>query len=130
MEFKISWNQVKGLAEAYRKHPEKCMRTLQLTGEVIAEDLEDKAKKNIKWTNRTYQARDSIKGSCETTATNVTVKLEGEAYEDETKTKEYFQYLELYHRKKYAILEPTIKDNRQEAINRYANALKSVDLDT
>ena len=127
MKFKISWNQVKGLADAYRKHPEKCMRTLQVTGEVIAEDLEAKAKKNIKWTNRTYQARDSIRGSCETTATNVTVKLEGEAYDD--KDREYFQYLEFAKKKKYAILEPTIKDNRQEAINRYANALKSVDLD-
>ena len=127
MKFKISWNQVKGLADAYRKHPEKCMRTLQVTGEVIAEDLEAKAKKNIKWTNRTYQARDSIRGSCETTATNVTVKLEGEAYDD--KDREYFQYQEFAKKKKYAILEPTIKDNRQEAINRYANALKSVDLD-
>ena len=85
MKFKISWNQVKGLADAYRKHPEKCMRTLQITGETIAEDLEAKAKKNIKWTNRTYQARDSIAGSCEATATNVTIKLEGEAYEDEDK---------------------------------------------
>ena len=127
MKFKISWNQVKGLADAYRKHPEKCMRTLQITGETIAEDLEGKAKKNIKWTNRTYQARDSIAGSCETTATNVTIKLEGEAHDD--KDREYFQYLEFAKRKKYAILEPTIKDNRQEAINRYANALKSVDLD-
>lgn len=127
MKFKIGWNQVKGLADAYRKHPEKCMRTLQVAGETIALDLEGKAKKNIKWTNRTYQARDSIAGSCETTATNVTIKLEGEAHDE--KDREYFQYLEFAKRKKYAILEPTIKDNKQEAINRYANALKSVDLD-
>lgn len=127
MKFKISFNQVKGLADAYRKHPEKCMRTLQVTGETIALDLEGKAKKNAKWNDITGQARRSITGSCEATATNVTIKLEGEAYDD--KNKEYFQYLEFAKKKKYAILEPTVKDNRQEAINRYANALKSVDLD-
>ena len=156
MKARASYNQVKGLADAYRKHPERCLRALYTSSSVSALDLEAKARKNAKWTDRTGQARRSITGVSELNGTTVSIRLEGYATSNGKKTisrvsssssksgrlslkagggsyrlagKEYFQYLEFAKKKKYAILEPTIKENRQEVINRYANALKSVDLD-
>ena len=155
MKARITFNQVKGLADAYRNHPEKCIRALYATSSIIASDLEAKARKNAKWTDRTGQARKSITGSSEANGTTISIKLEGYATSRSKKIrrvsissnkrsrislkagsssyrvagKEYFQYLEFAKQKKYSILEPTIKENRQEAINRYANAMKSVNLE-
>lgn len=126
MKVKVSCNQVKGLADAYRKHPDRCLRALYASSSVSALDLEAKARKNAKWTDRTGQARRSITGVSELDGTTVSIRLEGYATQ---KNKEYFQYLEFAKQKKYAILEPTLKENKDEVINRYANALKSVDLD-
>ena len=125
MKARITFNQVKGLADAYRNHPEKCIRALYATSSIIASDLEAKARKNAKWTDRTGQARRSITGSSEANGTTISIKLEGYATND---NKEYFQYLEFAKQKKYAILEPTIEENKDEVINRYAKTFKSINL--
>lgn len=126
MKVKINYKQVKGLTDALNKHPERCLDALYVTSSVIASDLEAKARKNAKWTDRTGQARRNIEGSSEKTDNKVTIKLEGYA---EQNNKEYFQYLEYAKQKKYAILEPTLKENKDEVINRYAKSLKAVGLD-
>lgn len=126
MKVKINYKQVKGLTDALNKHPKKCLDALYVTSSVIASDLEAKARKNAKWTDRTGQARRNIEGSSEKTDNKVTIKLEGYA---EQNNKEYFQYLEYAKQKKYAILEPTLKENKDEIINRYAKSLKAVGLD-
>ena len=126
MKIKIKSNELPKLADAFEKHPNNVLEKLSNVADVSAKDLEAKARKNAKWTDRTGQARRSINGSSSLNGTNIQIKLEGYAVQDKT---EYFQYLEKAHRKKYAILEPTIKDSKDDVVNRYAKALSQIDLD-
>ena len=125
MNIKIRLDNVEGFKTALKNHPQKCIKALYSTATVSASDLEAKARKNAKWTDRTGQARRSITGSSEANGTTISIKLEGYATND---NKEYFQYLEFAKQKKYAILEPTIEENKDEVINRYAKTFKSINL--
>lgn len=125
MKVTVNSKEITNLIERAQAYDDKCFNALTAYGKISAKSLENKAKKNAKWIDRTGQARKSIKGDSERTGENITITLEGYATQDD---KEYFQYLELYHQKKNAILKPTIDDNYDEVLKGYIKTLSKVEL--
>lgn len=125
MKFNLKYQEVSNLAERAEKYEDKCFNALEAYARISSKDLESKARKNAKWTDRTGQARKSITGTGERTDDNISITLEGYATQE---GKEYFQYLELYHKKKNAILYPTIEKEADNVLNGYARVLSKVEL--
>lgn len=125
MKVTVNSKEVTNFIERVQAYDDKCYNALTAYGKISAKNLENKAKKNAKWIDRTGQARKSIKGDAERTGENITITLEGYATQD---NKEYFQYLELYHQKKNAILKPTIDDNYDEVLKGCIKTLSKVEL--
>lgn len=125
MKFNLKFEEVTNLTERTEKYEDKCFNALEAYARISSKDLEGKARKNAKWTDRTGQARKSITGTGERTDDNVSIILEGYATQE---GKEYFQYLELCHKKKNAILFPTIEENKEDVLNGYAKVISKVEL--
>lgn len=125
MRLKVNHSEIDNLEERIRQYEEKCFNALEAYGKVSSKDLEGKARKNAKWTDRTTQARRSITGTGERDNDNIIITLEGYATDD---GKEYFQYLELYHKKKNAILYPTIEKESDETLKGYASVISKIKL--
>ncbi len=90
--------------------------SLKVLGEVAAKRMEEYAKDNANWTDRTGHARKSITGYCDQKGNITAVGLSGGM--------EYSPYLELAMGKKYAVLYPTILEYEQEIIKAFADFLK------
>lgn len=81
---------------------------LIIYGETAAKDFESYAKKNRPWTDRTGNARRSLRGYVETFLHGIRICIAHGVY--------YGIHLELAHGKKYAILEPTVRLNSNDVI--------------
>ena len=126
MKVSVNYESVKDYKTRVNLYPQKCFTALRNYSELSSKSLESKARKQAKWTDRTGQARKSITGSSEQIDSLFTISLEGYAVDD--KNREYFQYLELYHNKKYAILYPTLEKNKDNVIKGYSRVLSKVKL--
>lgn len=80
-------------------------------GDTAAKKMEAEAKQNAPWTDRTGNARNSIQGGFGWKGKHAVIALSGNV--------DYFEWLELYHEKKWAILVPTIQKNAPEVIKAY-----------
>ena len=92
------------------------MTTIKICGQASALSLQNEAKRNARWTDRTGQARRSIKGSYIDNGEIGTIRLEGYAAKPKVSSRskwgrDYFQHLEFHHGKKRAILKPTAEKN-------------------
>lgn len=125
MKVNVNYDEVNDLVNKIAEYDNKCYTALVASSKISAKDLENKAKKNAKWTDRTGQARKSISGEGDREGDNIVITLEGYATQDD---KEYFQYLELYHKKKNAILYPTIKDNTDDVLRSFSQVLSKIKL--
>ena len=126
MKIKVKSNELNELISSLDRYSEKCDKAFNIYGKIKALDLENKAKKTAKWTDRTGQARKSIKGEFKSSVDKYTLELSGHA-KNEYK-KEYFQYLENGKMKKYSILEPTIKENVDEIVDGFVDVLSKIEL--
>lgn len=100
----------------FNKAASKIEAAINLYGETEAARLEAEAKKNAKWVDRTSNARNSIQGNFSWKGKDAVITLSGNV--------NYFVYLELAMEKKYAILEPTIKNNAAKIRAGYQRLVK------
>lgn len=126
MKIKVNSKELNELINSLDQYDDKCNRAFSVYGKIKALDLENKAKKTAKWTDRTGQARKSIKGEFKEAKNKYALELSGCA-KNEYK-KEYFQYLENGKMKKYSILEPTIKENADEVVKGFVDVLSKIEL--
>lgn len=126
MKVKVNYSEIKDLVNRVNIYDEKCLNALEAYAKISAKDLETKAKKNAKWIDRTGQARKSIKGTGERLNANLTITLEG--YAQKPDGEDYFQYLEYAHKKKNAILHPTIEENETDVLKGYEKTLLKIEL--
>lgn len=118
-DIKIDWNasEVLGaLNDLDRKLTSKEYGGLQMLMQTAASKMESWAKENAPWTDRTGAARQ---------------RLHGEAYWEDSKIVvaaimhqvDYGVYLELAHQRKYAILERTLEEHKDEIQDAVATLL-------
>lgn len=91
---------------------------IELFGETSGKRLEAEAKAKAPWTDRTGNARNSIQGGFQWNGDNGLIYISGNT--------DYFQYLELYHQKKWAILWPTITSNQDAILRAFEGMLNRV----
>lgn len=126
MKIKVKNDELTALVESLSTYDKRCNIAFGLYASTKAKDLEGTAKKNAKWTDRTGNARKSIKGRYKNEGSKFNLILEG--YAEGTNGKDYFKYLENYHMKKNAILHPTIEENADEVIDEFADILTKIEL--
>lgn len=131
---------------------EKYRRGIELYGKTAALKLEAKAKKDAPWTNRTANARQTIKGVCGWGGVEASISLIGTgkmtAYGEKSKVNkvenaslggnssifdvavagnmQYSPHLEFCNDKKYAVLWPTVNAMQSEILKGWANVLNGV----
>jgi hypothetical protein len=89
----------------------KVRAAIGLFADTAAKKMEGEAKNNASWTDRTSNARNSIRGEFGWKGNKAVIILSGNM--------EYSPYLELANEKKYAILVPTIQRNAPEVLKAY-----------
>ncbi len=131
---------------------EKYRRGIELYGKTAALKLEAKAKKDAPWTDRTANARQTIKGVCGWGGIEASISLIGTgkmtAYGEKSKVSkvenaslggnssifavavtgnmQYSPYLEFCNDKRYAVLWPTVNAMQSEILKGWANVLNGV----
>lgn len=106
-------------ADLFRNLAEQQIRSraaLGLFGDTSAKKLENEAKNNHPWTDRTYQARNRLKGDSEWLGNILRISL-GHGVD-------YGVYLELCNEGKYAVIMPTINKMSPKIIRGLDNLLK------
>ncbi len=94
--------RVDGIIQNILNQNEKSLKALEAYGEVVGKELEAYAKSNRPWTDRTGEARKSLKGDSE--------KVSDEKVRCTiSHGVDYGVFLEMCNERKYAILEPTIE---------------------
>lgn len=127
----VNFNDVKRLNRGMKSYEKKAMTAIHAYGRSSAITLQNEAKRNAKWTNRTGQARASIKGTYTASGSVGTIRLEGYAKKPSgTKTgkwgADYFQHLEYHHGKKWAVLRPTAEKNLPRVSKVISNRLSKI----
>lgn len=88
---------------------------IALYGDTAAKKLENKAKQDRKWTDRTSHAKNSLQGSFGWQGKSGTIALSGGM--------EYSVYLELAMGKKYAVIVPTVQAMSKEILSGYKKVI-------
>jgi hypothetical protein len=116
MGFDIDISQVmKNLSSLGPKDLKKKAAT-KLYADTAAGKLEVQAKKEAPWTDQTSNARKSIRGRAYWTANNqIEIVLSGGM--------PYSPHLELAREKKYAILVPTVENNKEKILKTLSERL-------
>ena len=78
----------------------------------VANELEQEAKENATWTDRTALSRQTIEGTVTQPGNKTEIVLRGNTPQ--------FKYLELAHEKRFAILWPTVRKNMSRVVNAWA----------
>lgn len=99
-----------------REAANKQLAALGLYAETAAMKMEDYAKPNAPWTDRTSNARQSISGGHFWRGNNLVVRLSGGM--------EYSVYLELAMEKRWAILRPTVERFAPDILSGYQRLVK------
>lgn len=115
MGFTVNTKQVEmGLAG----YAIKVSAALKIYGETVSKKLETQAKQNRPWTDRTNRARLGLTGSSEVNKDGLRIVL--------AHTVDYGVWLELAHEKRFAIVEPTVKQEAagvKSGLNRLLNRI-------
>lgn len=99
-----------------QKAVNKQKAALAMYADTAAKKMEGEAKLYAPWTDRTGNARNSIKGESGWDDDKLKIVLSGNM--------DYSVYLELAYGKKYAILKPTIDRNAPEVLSGYQRLVK------
>ena len=98
--------------------PNRFNAALEMYGQTAASYLQAEAKANRPWTDRTNRARLGLTGSEELKPDELVIVL--------AHTVDYGLWLELAHEKNYAIVEPTVQENRQKIVDGLEGMLNSI----
>lgn len=120
----VNFDDVKRLNRGMKSYEKKAMTAIHAYGRSSATTLQNDAKRRARWTNRTGQARRSIAGRYMSYGTLGVIRLEG--YAKNEYGREYFQYLEYAHKKKYSVLRPTVEKNLPRISKVMANRLSKI----
>lgn len=94
----------------------KTKASLGLYADTVSKKMENHAKTNYNWTDRTYQASRKLKGSWQWQGNVIRVELSHGV--------DYGVWLEFCNEKRYAIIKPTIDFISPSAIKGLENLLK------
>ncbi|MBS4536810.1 hypothetical protein GOQ29_14410 [Clostridium sp. D2Q-14] len=108
IKIKNNFNPMKALV--------KTRAAIGLYADTEAKRMEGATKRNAPWTDRTSNARNSIRGDFGWQGSKAKIILSGGT--------EYFPYLELAMEKKYAILAPTLQNNVSKVLKGYQKLVK------
>lgn len=108
------------LVEGFAAFATRLDAALEMYGNTVARDWETKAKHNRPWTDRTNRAREGLTGSSELTSTELRMVL--------AHTVDYGIWLELAHEKNWAIVEPTVRLNQENALQGLSHLIDNVHL--
>ena len=100
----------------FKEVEKKVKAAIGLYADTAAKRMEGEAKINAPWTDRTGNARNSIRGDFDWQGSKAVITLSGNM--------DYSVWLELAHGKKYAILKPTIDKNTPEILRGYQRLVK------
>ena len=100
----------------FKEAEKKVKAAIGLYADTAAKKMEGEAKINAPWTDRTGNARNSIRGDFGWQGSKAVITLSGNM--------DYSVWLELAHGKKYAILKPTIDKNTPEILRGYRRLVK------
>lgn len=107
---------VEGVARNLAAFGSRINENLLTEMEILALDMENEAKRNRPWTDRTGNARRSIRGSAGKIGNNLRAVLAIGVY--------YGVYLELSNGGRYRIIRPTINSFRPRFINSLRRAFR------
>ena len=125
---RIDLSELKQLDKGMKSYEKKAMTAIYAYGKSSATTIANKAKREARWTDRTGDARRSIKGSYLSYGTLGIIRLEG--YAKNKYNREYFQYLEYAHKKKWSILRPTAEKELPRISKVIANRLSKIKIMT
>lgn len=94
----------------------KTRAAIGLYAHTEAKRMEEEAKRNAPWTDRTSNARNSLKGDFEWKGNKAKIILSGNM--------DYSVWLELANEKKYSIIVPTINRNAHKVLKGYQKLVK------
>ena len=94
---------------------EKTLACLRRVGSAAAEDIENYAKLNRPWVDRTGNARRTMKGVCRISGNILTVGVVGRM--------PYSVYLELGYGGKYSVLAPSVRHFAPEVLQSFARGM-------
>ena len=100
----------------FKEAEKKVKAAIGLYADTAAKKMEGEAKIDAPWTDRTGNARNSIRGDFGWQGSKAVITLSGNM--------DYSVWLELAHGKKYAILKPTIDKNTPEILRGYRRLVK------
>lgn len=107
---------ISDLLKKVGEHKVKVQEGLLVYGKTAGKKMEAEAKRNAPWTDRTTNARNSIKGDAEYKGAKVVISLSGNM--------DYSVYLEKANEGKFAILKPTVDKNSIEILKGLDKILK------
>lgn len=96
----------------------KTRASLQIIADTAVKAMESYAKTNARWTDRTGNARQRLKGQTRWDQTALIAAISHNV--------DYGIWLELCHEKKYAILEEALNSQAQNLINSYKQFLSKL----
>lgn len=102
------------------KFQTKFMAGLEMYCDTAAAQLEDKAKRERPWTDRTGDARKRLKGSHIVNNSSARIVLAHGV--------DYGVWLELAHEKQYAIVEPTVRLKSNEILTGLENFISNLEV--
>jgi len=112
---KFSTSEIKN---GLRSMEERLSMAILMLGKTQATALESHMKESRKWTDRTSDAKNRLKGSCDNTITGVRITLAHGV--------DYGLWLELANEKRYAVIEPTIRLKGSDVISSFEGLLNKL----
>lgn len=110
----ISWN-TKDVLKRFEQMQAKTRASLEILANSAAKAMETYAKNTARWTDRTGNARQRLKGSTRWDQTALIAAISHNV--------DYGMWLELCHEKKYAILEEALNSQAQNLLEAYRRFL-------
>ena len=113
----LSWD-TKDVLKRFEEMQAKTRKSLQILADTAAKAMEKYAKENARWTDRTGNARQRLKGSTRWDQTALIAAISHNV--------DYGIWLELCHQKKYAILEEALNSQAQNLLEAYQRFLSQL----
>ena len=113
----LSWD-TKDVLKKFEQMQAKTRAALQIIADTAVKSMEQYAKTNAKWTDRTGNARQRLKGSTRWEQDALIAAISHNV--------DYGMWLELCHEKKYAILEEALNSQAQNLLDAYQRFLNQL----
>ena len=113
----LSWD-TKDVLKRLEQIQAKTRAALQIIADTAVKAMEEYAKNNAKWTDRTGNARQRLKGSTRWEQDALIAAISHNV--------DYGMWLELCHEKKYAILEEALNSQAQNLLDAYQRFLNQL----